>query len=63
MRIYLDEDIASALLTQLLRRAGHDVQLPADLSLGGEPDAVVGTFSCDIFSCGGSGQLRDAQLQ
>lgn len=41
MRIYLDEDIASALLAQLLRRAGHDVLVPADLALGGEPDAVV----------------------
>jgi hypothetical protein len=41
MRIYLDEDIASALLSQLLRRAGHDVLLPPDLGLGGEPDAVV----------------------
>jgi predicted nuclease of predicted toxin-antitoxin system len=41
MRIFLDEDVASALLTQLLRRAGHDVLLRADLGLGGEPDAVV----------------------
>ncbi|HEY7328243.1 MAG TPA: DUF5615 family PIN-like protein [Gemmataceae bacterium] len=41
MRIYLDEDIASALLAQLLRRAGHDVLLPADLGLSGEPDTVV----------------------
>lgn len=41
MRIYLDEDIASALLTRLLRRAGHDVLLPADLGLTGKPDAVV----------------------
>lgn len=41
MRIYLDEDIASALLARLLRRAGHDVLLPTDLGLGGEPDSVV----------------------
>jgi hypothetical protein len=41
MRIYLDEDIASALLAQLLRRAGHDILVPADLGLGGESDAVV----------------------
>ena len=41
MRIYLDEDIASALLAQLLRRAGHDVLVPADLGLSGEADAVV----------------------
>ena len=41
MNLFLDEDIASALLTRLLRRAGHDVQVPADVNLGGEPDPVV----------------------
>jgi predicted nuclease of predicted toxin-antitoxin system len=41
MKLYLDEDIASALLAQLLRKAGHDVQLPADVGLGGKPDVVV----------------------
>lgn len=42
MRMYLDEDIASALLARLLRRAGNDVLLPADLlGLAGKPDAVV----------------------
>jgi predicted nuclease of predicted toxin-antitoxin system len=41
MKIYLDEDIASALLAQLLRRAGHDLQTPADVNLGGEHDPVV----------------------
>jgi hypothetical protein len=41
MNIYLDEDIASALLAQLLRRAGHDVQTPADVNLGGKPDPTV----------------------
>src|SRR4051794_15454112 len=40
MRLYLDEDIASALLTQLLRAAGHDVQRPADVGLMGKHDAV-----------------------
>jgi hypothetical protein len=40
VRIYLDEDSASALLAVLLRRAGHDVQGPADVGLLGEDDAV-----------------------
>ena len=41
MNIYLDEDIASALLTQHLRRAGHDVQTPTDVNLSGATDPVV----------------------
>lgn len=40
MRLYLDDDSASLLLTRLLRRAGHDVQLPADVGLSGEDDSV-----------------------
>jgi predicted nuclease of predicted toxin-antitoxin system len=41
MTIYLDEDMASALLAQVLRRAGHDVQVPADVGLAGKSDAEV----------------------
>jgi predicted nuclease of predicted toxin-antitoxin system len=41
MKVYLDEDIASAVLARLLRRAGHDVQLPGDANMSGQPDAVV----------------------
>jgi predicted nuclease of predicted toxin-antitoxin system len=40
MRLYLDDDCTEAVLVQLLRRAGHDVQLPADVGLGGAADAV-----------------------
>jgi hypothetical protein len=40
MRLYLDDDSASALLTRLLRKAGHDVQLPADVGMAGEDDPV-----------------------
>ena len=39
MRVYLDDDIAAALLTQLLRQAGHDVQRPADVGTVGEDDS------------------------
>jgi predicted nuclease of predicted toxin-antitoxin system len=41
MNIYLDEDTASPLLTQALRRAGHDVQRPHDVGLRGRSDAVA----------------------
>ena len=35
MRIYLDDNTASALLVRLLQKAGHDVQAPADVGLAG----------------------------
>jgi hypothetical protein len=38
MRLYLDDDSASALLAALLRQAGHDVQVPADAGTGGKSD-------------------------
>ena len=40
MRIYLDEDLASGLLTKLLQKAGHDVATPAGAGLMGRTDAV-----------------------
>ena len=40
MRLYLDDDSASALLARLLRKAGHDVRLPAEIGTAGENDAV-----------------------
>ncbi len=40
MKIYLDDDMASPLLARLLRNAGHDVCLPADVGLVGAEDAV-----------------------
>ncbi|HEV3003867.1 MAG TPA: DUF5615 family PIN-like protein, partial [Pirellulales bacterium] len=38
--LYLDDDSAAPLLARLLRQAGHDVQLPRDVSLASEDDAV-----------------------
>jgi hypothetical protein len=38
MRLYLDDDCVGRLLLQLLRKAGHDVQLPADVGLAGKKD-------------------------
>jgi hypothetical protein len=40
MRLYLDDDIASALLAQTLRRAGHDVRTPSEAGLTGTSDSV-----------------------
>jgi len=40
MRLYLDDDSASPLLAKLLRKAGHDVQMPGDIGMTGAPDPV-----------------------
>src|SRR5437016_3497125 len=45
MKIYIDEDTASRLLTQLLRAAGHDIQVPVDASLLGMSDVVQLTYA------------------
>ena len=45
MRIYLDDDSAAPLLVRLLRQAGHDVQVPGDVRLTGEDDAVHLTYA------------------
>jgi len=38
VRLYLDDDMASALLARLLRNAGHDVEIPADAGMTGRED-------------------------
>jgi predicted nuclease of predicted toxin-antitoxin system len=40
MRLYLDDDTASTLLANLLRKAAHDVQVPSDVGMVGARDAV-----------------------
>jgi hypothetical protein len=40
MNLYLDDDSVEALLVRLLRRAGHDVQIPADAGLTGRDDPI-----------------------
>lgn len=40
MNLYLDDDLVSAHLIRLLRREAHDVQLPSEVGLSGEPDPV-----------------------
>jgi predicted nuclease of predicted toxin-antitoxin system len=38
MKIYLDDDSASRQLSVLLRKAGHDALIPADLGISGAAD-------------------------
>jgi hypothetical protein len=45
MRLYLDEDTVGALLVQLLRNDGHDVETPAGAGLMGEADPVQLTYA------------------
>ena len=40
MKLYLDDDTSAPLLALLLRRAGHDVQVPADVGHAGAADPV-----------------------
>lgn len=47
MRLHLDDDSASPFLARLLRQAGHDVQVPADIGKAGEDDAVHLTIAID----------------
>jgi hypothetical protein len=39
VKLYLDDDIASTVLTHFLRQAGHDVRFPAEAGLAGSRDA------------------------
>lgn len=45
MRLYLDDDSASALLARLLAQAGHDVVVPTAAGLSGMDDPVHLTFA------------------
>ena len=40
MNLYLDDDSVAGLLVKLLRAAGHDVQIPADVGKVGAEDAA-----------------------
>jgi hypothetical protein len=40
MRLYIDDDSVDPGLLRLLRRDGHDVQVPADVGLAGSTDQV-----------------------
>jgi predicted nuclease of predicted toxin-antitoxin system len=38
MRLYLDDDSVQGLLAKLLRKAGHEVVLPAEIDMSGKSD-------------------------
>lgn len=40
MRLYLDDDMASALLGRLLIQSGHDAQMPQEVGMSGAEDPV-----------------------
>lgn len=40
MRLYLDDDSADPHLVRLLRNAGHEVRVPADVNMSGQSDSV-----------------------
>jgi hypothetical protein len=40
MRLYIDDDSVDPSLLRVLRRDGHDVQIPADVGLAGSSDQV-----------------------
>jgi hypothetical protein len=40
VKLYLDDDTCAGLLVALLRKAGHDVLIPADVGLSGGHDAA-----------------------
>jgi predicted nuclease of predicted toxin-antitoxin system len=40
MKLYLDEDSVATLLVKLLRQAGHDILLPAEIGMVGKTDPV-----------------------
>ena len=48
MRIYVDEDLASALLIRLLQNAGHDVEAPASVGMLGRSDPVQLTYAIRV---------------
>ncbi|MBI3409938.1 MAG: DUF5615 family PIN-like protein [Planctomycetes bacterium] len=45
MRIYIDEDLAAAVLIRLLQKAGHDVESPLTAGMLGRSDPAQLTFA------------------
>jgi predicted nuclease of predicted toxin-antitoxin system len=54
MNLYVDDDTVKALLVILLRRAGHQVTVPADVGMAGQSDArhlvYAATNSCVVLT-------------
>jgi len=45
MKIYIDEDMAAAVLVRLLQHAGHDVEVPSSAGTLGRSDTAQLTFA------------------
>jgi len=45
VRLYLDDDSAARQLTELLRKAGHDVVTPIEVGIGGAADPIHFTYA------------------
>jgi hypothetical protein len=45
VNLYLDDDSVDTLLIRLLQRAGHDLQIPADVGISGDDDSVHLTYA------------------
>ena len=62
MNLYLDDDSVIPLLIRLLRQAGHDVQLPADVANQGEEDPVHLTHAIKVQRVFLSHNYHDFQI-
>jgi predicted nuclease of predicted toxin-antitoxin system len=62
MRIHLDDDSASRRLSDLLRKAGHEVSAPTDLGIPGAPDPVHLTHAIRNDGVLLTGNARDFAL-
>jgi predicted nuclease of predicted toxin-antitoxin system len=45
MKLYLDDNIADHWLVALLRKAGHDVAIPAEVGMAGKSDPLHFVFA------------------
>ncbi len=48
MLLYLDDDSIAGILVTLLKKAGHDVQIPADAGIPGAKDPVHLTHAIQV---------------
>lgn len=61
MRLYLDEDIGSHYLGNVLRKFGHDVILPSEVGQLGRSDILQFTFAVEHDRVFVTGNHRDFQ--
>ena len=59
MNLYLDDDSCAGVLVAMLRKAGHNVQIPADAGMSGRHDAELLLHSVRDGRVVLSGNYRD----